>query len=106
MKPIDFRNANFERLVDELPELRARAYAAWRAHGPGTTRAVAARSGMDLLTFRPRTTELCQLGLVRIFENDDEKEGTHEGVYEATPPEEWEEWREGQIDTQLKMQLT
>jgi hypothetical protein len=69
MKPIDFAIETFESLKPRLDALRRQVYDAWRAHGPGTTRDVAVRSGIDILTFRPRTTELVQLGLVRLVED-------------------------------------
>ncbi len=47
-----------------LTGMRARAYYAWRAFPNRTTEECAALSGMNLLTFRPRTTELVQMGLV------------------------------------------
>lgn len=82
MDPIDYRNATWEDLQDRVSALRLAALVAWRTHGPGTTRQVAARSGMDLLTFRPRTTELYQLGYVMLLDQP----GTvakGEGIYAA-----------------------
>lgn len=64
MKPVDYRNETWDSLRARLTSLRLTALMAWRAHGPGTTREVAQRSGFDLLSFRPRTTELVQIGLV------------------------------------------
>lgn len=78
MKPIDYRNAQFSELQDRLGKLRLAALHAWRVHGPGTTRDVARLAGMDLLTFRPRTTELYQLNFVMLL--NPEQKGT-EGIY-------------------------
>lgn len=64
MKPVDFRNATFADLQARIVGQREAALAAWRVHGPGTTEEVAARSGMSILSLRPRTTELFQLGFV------------------------------------------
>ena len=102
MKAIDFRNATFEGLRAELPALRAAAYAAWVAHGPGTTRQVAACSGMDILTFRPRSTELLQMGLIRVRSAECGVQNG-EGVYEVTLQEEWERFRDLAVGQQLTM---
>ena len=66
MKATDFRDLNFDRLRRDLNRQRASVYAAWQAHGPGTTRHVAGESGIDLLSLRPRTTELMELGLLAV----------------------------------------
>ena len=66
MTPVDIRNETWESLQARVTGLRLAVLDAWRLHGPGTTRDIAARSDMDLLTFRPRTTELVELGLVRM----------------------------------------
>lgn len=79
MDPIDYRNITWKEIQDRLSGLRHRCWLAWLNHGPGTTREVAYCAGIDLLTFRPRTTELYQLGFLQIAE---EKDG-HEGVYRA-----------------------
>lgn len=94
--PIDFRNETYEGLRQKLPRLRREVYAAWVVHGPGTTRQLAARSGIDILTFRPRTTELVQVGLVKCIGGE---EG--EGVYQAVCETEWECWRRDQVEGQL-----
>lgn len=85
MEPVDFRNATYEELQARLTGLRLAALSAWRQHGPGTTRDVAQRAGMDLLTFRPRSTELYQLGFLRL---ENEQEGGHEGIYAARSDDE------------------
>ncbi len=84
MSPIDYRNATFESLRERLHGLRYLVLEAWRVHGPGTTREVAERAHMDILTFRPRTTELVQLGFVHLV---DEERGGTEGRYEALSDE-------------------
>lgn len=89
MKPVDCRNATFEKLREELAGMRRDVYLAWVFHGHGTTRECAAKGGIDLLTFRPRTTELCECGLVRLVGTRD----GGEGVYAAARVEEWEAWR-------------
>lgn len=47
-------------------EDRARVWEAWQKFGPGTTEDVGVRAGWDWRSFRPRTTELVQLGFVAL----------------------------------------
>jgi hypothetical protein len=94
MKPVDFRNETFDQISQRLDENRARVHRAWLALGPGTTREVAALAGIDLLTFRPRTTELYQIGLLEVIDKDG-----HQGVYRARTLAEWEGWCEQQRST-------
>ncbi len=89
MKPIDFRNESFEQLRERLTELRLQVFQAWQAFGPGTTRHVAKASGIDILTFRPRTTELYQMGAVIVVDDD---HAATEGIYRARTLEEWMQW--------------
>ena len=99
MKPIDLRNANFARLREELTQARKDVYTAWLTFGPGTTREVAEKSGIDLLTFRPRTTDLYQVGLVELCHD----ERSTEGVYQAVPEERWEAWRQSILNPQMQL---
>lgn len=73
MKPVDFRNATFADLESRLAGMRESVLAAWRAHGPGTTVQIAARSEIGLLTLRPRTTELFELGFLTLAEDQQAK---------------------------------
>lgn len=77
MKPIDYRNESFVQVQARVEGLRAAVYGAWRTHGPCTTKELAARSGLELLTIRPRTTELYQLGYVVLVESEHTAEGTY-----------------------------
>ena len=91
--PIDYRNATWDQIQGRLEGLRLETYAAWQKFGPGTTRGVAAVASLDLLTFRPRSTELFQMGLLRLVENRKGESGklddrNHEGIYIAVPLEE------------------
>lgn len=73
MKPIDFRNETFASLQHRIAGSRAAVYAAWAQHGPGTTEEVCARWTPDpraILSFRPRTTELYQLGFIACTEEE------------------------------------
>lgn len=85
MKPADLRNATWREVLTHLTEDMVRVHLEWQAHGPGTTRAIAQKSGISLLTFRPRTTDLYKLGLVELAG----REG-NEGIYTARTREEAE----------------
>lgn len=87
VKPIDFRNETFEGLLARgLVSERLAVYKAFETYGPGTTRAIAQKSGIDLLNLRPRATELYQLGFLRLVEQELGSVGG--GVYRAYTHEE------------------
>lgn len=83
MRPIDYRNATWRDVQKCVYGARLRALNAWRLFGPGTTREVSKRSGIDLLTLRPRTTELVQLGLVVLADSESGHEGTYRALGDA-----------------------
>lgn len=73
MKPVDFRNETFNSLQGWISGSRGEVYAAWSQHGPGTTDEVCARwsdNPRAILSFRPRTTELYQLGFIACIEEE------------------------------------
>ncbi len=78
MNPEDFRNLTWLDIQSRLHGLRQIVYQKLIAAGPSTTRQLAQFAGLDLLTVRPRVTELCQIGLVEVVSRDG-----HDGVYEA-----------------------
>jgi hypothetical protein len=92
MRPIDYRNETFEQLLTRgLVNERLKVYQAFQKHGPGTTREVSRRSGIDILNLRPRATELYQLGFLKLLpiENrQSEIDNSSEGTYRAYT---WEE---------------
>lgn len=79
MEPVDYRNATWLDIQGKLEGHRERVYHALILHGPITTRDLSARIGIDILTVRPRVTELCQLGLARCTE-DEGREGHYLGI--------------------------
>lgn len=84
MKPIDYRNATFADLQAMLHDSRLAVLRDLRAHGPATTRELATRSGIDLLTVRPRVTELVQIGFVCLVDGTEHaKEGTYRALSDA-----------------------
>ncbi|WP_309400197.1 hypothetical protein [Cerasicoccus maritimus] len=86
MEPIDYRNATFESLQERLSKSRAQVLEAWQQHGPGSTEELAERSGISILSLRPRTTELYQLGFVVLA--DAQAANTTGASYRAAEP--WE----------------
>lgn len=81
MKPIDYRNESFEQVSARLGGLRATVFAAWEQYGPCSTEDLAERSGISVLTVRPRTTDLYQMGFVVLA--SDGPRGGHGGIYRA-----------------------
>lgn len=78
MNPVDFRNATWDAIQSHLTGDRERVWRAWQRHGPCTTRQLAERSGIDILTLRPRTTDLVHLGFVACTGS-----AGREGIYSA-----------------------
>jgi hypothetical protein len=88
MKPIDYRNETWESIRGRLAGLRQDVYAAFELYGPCTTRELAERSDIDILTLRPRATELYQLGFLEVIPVDDPADHTgREAIYAAVPVE-------------------
>lgn len=89
MKPLDFRSATYADLADRLAGQRVAVLAAWHLYGPGTTAEIASAARLSILTFRPRTTELYQLGYIALTAEQPHK---GEGVYCARTAAEHEAW--------------
>jgi len=102
MKPVDFRNITWDQLHGHLAGLRQQVYDAFAQHGPGTTREVSERSRISILTLRPRTTELVQLGFVECLGGSDDG---REAVYIAVPPDvvrnRFEYWRRQPVQSEF-----
>ena len=97
MTPVDIRNENFEAIFGRLTEMRFQAWVALKMYGPGTTREIAGAAGMDILTLRPRVTELCDLGFAYLAGR-----AGRAGVYAARN---YEEARASGGDRQLEMSI-
>lgn len=78
MQPIDHRNLTFQDLQAKVVGKRLEVLEGLRRYGASTTRQLADAMGWEVLSVRPRLTELFQLGFVRCLD----REG-HEGTYEA-----------------------
>jgi predicted transcriptional regulator len=97
--PSQIRDTNFHRLRGSLDFRRAAVLdAITHAVEPRTTRQLAARMGRDVLSIRPRVTELVQVGLVVCTGRDD-----GEGLYRAATQAEWEAWQQAQLSTQMAL---
>jgi len=77
---IDYRNDTWADVQPRVRGLQLAVYEALLRSGPCTTRELARRSGIDILTVRPRVTELCQLEWIALVDDD---AGGHEGTYRA-----------------------
>ena len=89
MKPVDFRNETFATIQNRIAGSRAAVYGAWAKHGPCTTEQLAGRSGLSILSLRPRTTELVQLGFICLAETQD---AAGSGVYRVRTQAELSTW--------------
>jgi hypothetical protein len=87
MSPSAIRDLNWQQLSEHVHGLRQSVYEALRQHGPCTTRQLAAKSGLDILSVRPRVTELCEMGFAVLEENPHSALCTphspREGIYRA-----------------------
>jgi predicted transcriptional regulator len=100
MTTTDIRNESFTTLRDKLNDLRRDVLCDLATHGPCTTRQLATLSRRDILTVRPRVTELLHCGLVVLHDRDG-----GEGVYRVALQSEWEAWRDQQLEEQTTGQL-
>ena len=85
MLPTDISCQNFAEMRSHLGECRERIYRAWLRFGPCTTKELSGLSGENLLTLRPRTTELLQVGALELVGAD----GAN-GIYTARRLDAWE----------------
>lgn len=108
MSPIDYRNATFADLRNRLHGDRLSVLEALQLHGPTTTRALSEAMQWDILSVRPRITELVQLGLAELVIDASGKRG-NEGVYRALTTQEAEalfaERQKAAIDPQQDLAL-
>lgn len=104
MKPEAYRDMTFEEIKGHLVEDRLATYQSLTIWGPVTTRRLAEFMRRDILTVRPRVTELCQMGLARLA---DKAGSGREGLYVAVPLVEAERRRKYGIacEVQAEMQL-
>lgn len=101
MRPIDYSIATFREIQGLLVNLRVSVYDALMEHGPCTTRQLAQACGIDLLTVRPRVTELVQLG----FAVCQSGQG-HEGIYSALTIAQAQDLFQERADAARNPQLT
>lgn len=101
MQPIDFRNATFAELRGHLVKKREAVWLDWQAyeirHGTAgaTTRQVCLWAGRDILQFRPRCTELFQMGVLKLADSQHSTPSplnSREGAYVLRSMPEWEAW--------------
>lgn len=80
--PAAYRNATWEHLQSSLDHRRRAVLHALRTHGPCTTRALATAMGWDILSVRPRVTELLQAGWVQALDLPG-REGTYRALTDS-----------------------
>jgi hypothetical protein len=78
MQACDCRSLTFEAVKARLAGQRLRVYDGYRIHGPCTTRVLSGLLQLSILSVRPRTTELLQIGFLAYIG----REGS-EGIYIA-----------------------
>ncbi len=83
MTPVDYRNETFEGIRARVSHLRLAVYQELQSMGPSTTRELARKSGMDILTVRPRVTELIDLGWVVLATDRPGNEGIYRALSEV-----------------------
>lgn len=109
MKAEDYRNMTWEEIQGHLVEDRLTAYNSLQIWGPCTTRQLAVYMSLDVLSVRPRVTELCQMGLARVVEVPLEKRredgSVREGYYVAVSMAEASKVRRYGSGVQCEMQL-
>jgi DNA-binding transcriptional regulator YhcF (GntR family) len=67
MQTIDYRNESFEQVRARVDGLRETIWKHMMTRGEAlTTRQIAAETGIDILTVRPRVTELVQIGFAEV----------------------------------------
>ena len=76
--PGEIRNDNWQALRERVSGLRGEVHAALLQAGPCTTRELAAKAGLSILTVRPRVTELVELGFAECTGR-----AAGEGIYRA-----------------------
>jgi predicted transcriptional regulator len=110
MTPTVYRDMTWEEIKGRLADERLRVYHALQTWGPCTTRQLAKLMDRDILTVRPRVTELCQMGFAAEAEVTPERRfldgAAREGYYRAVGLEEAERThRYGAGAVQTEMQL-
>lgn len=122
MKPIDFRNATFESLRALLAKKREAVWLDWIAYetahvaAGATTREVCEWFKRDILAFRPRCTELYQIGVLMLVGQDSVAPKSDQGSTESRPTgregryrvrsfTEWQAWHAEQQHAALSGQL-
>lgn len=106
MTPAELRNTNFNSLRDSLTERMLDVYRAFKQFGPCSTAQLAEKSGIGLLSLRPRATDLHGLGLL-CEAGERIENGKRATIYAVTDHATWRAWRDTNFpaDGQLQMGL-
>ena len=101
--PAEIKRLNWDQLRSRVSGLRERVYLWLLDKQPEyfTTQAIADALEINLLTVRPRVTELVQLGFVRCVGRNWQKEGLYEAVPVASVQSSHESRREKEHQPEL-----
>jgi hypothetical protein len=97
MIPTDIRKLTWDEIREHLAGPRQMIWEWLVVRGPATTSVIAEGTGINLLTVRPRVTELVQLGFAECIGRE-----RREGVYRAV---DFKKAREKHAETPLATQL-
>jgi DNA-binding transcriptional ArsR family regulator len=100
MKPTTSRDETYEAVRAALPALRARVLDALEAAGRATGYEIAERTGLGILTVRPRLTELSQAGLIMACGRV-RRGRISETIWRVASKEEWLQWKRNEGQLQL-----
>ena len=102
MKTTDVRNLTWQEIRGTLGGMRELIHAWLLTHGPATTKTIAGELNLNLLSVRPRVSELCAWGFAECVGTVDRWDGLYRAVtvYEAQARHE-ESLRESQLNLLL-----
>jgi len=87
MDAVDYRQMTWEAIQERLTSDRLAVWHALQVWGPRTTRQLAKMMDKDILSVRPRVTELCQMGFAKEVDVPEHKRqadgAAREGYYLA-----------------------
>jgi len=105
MKPIDYRDETWRDVNARVSGERLRVLNAWWQYGACTTAELAERSGMSVLSVRPRTTELLELGMVELAGDARGTEGRYRAVPDGVALDRFLNRQRAELQNQMTLQL-
>jgi DNA-binding transcriptional regulator YhcF (GntR family) len=103
MQTIDYRNESFEQVRGRVDGLRQTIWNHMMSRGEAlTTRQIAAETGIDILTVRPRVTELVQIGFAEV-DGLAGREGRYRAISQFMARAKYEQERAKAHESQLQL---